>query len=137
AGIQTNDVIVEFNGQAVQNSQDLIAKVAGAGVGQSVTITFLRDVDGKLDHRTVSVVLGDRSDFLDNDDSIAPKEKTDTPKPSSPKLGLTLRELTPQLITDMHLNGKKDLYINNVSQLGQPIDSQRVIINSVKDVVAI
>ena len=130
AGIQTNDVIVEFNGQAVQNSQDLIAKVAGAGVGQSVTITFLRDVDGKLDHRTVSVVLGDRSDFLDNDDSIAPKEKTDTPKLSSSKIGLTLGELTPQLITDMHLNGVKGLYIKSVDPNGLAADVRPNEINS-------
>src|SRR5436190_858179 len=130
SGLQINDVIVEFNGQAVQNSQDLIAKVAGAGVGQSVTITFLRDVDGKLDHRTVSVVLGDRSDFLDNDDSIAPKEKTDTPKPSSSKIGLTLGELTPQLITDMHLNGVKGLYIKSVDPNGLAADVRPNEINS-------
>src|SRR6202163_626110 len=46
AGLQVNDVIVEFNGQPVQDSNDLIAKVAGAAVGQTVVLTFLRDVDG-------------------------------------------------------------------------------------------
>jgi len=130
AGLQINDVIVEFNGQAVQNSQDLIAKVAGAGVGQSVTITFLRDVDGKLDHRTVSVVLGDRSDFLEDNDGIAPKEKTDTPKAGTSKIGLTLGELTPQLITDMHLSGVKGLYIKSVDPNGLAADVRPNEINS-------
>ncbi len=130
AGLQINDVIVEFNGQAVQNSQDLIAKVAGAGVGQSVTITFLRDVDGKLDHRTVSVVLGDRSDFLEDNDGIAPKEKTDTPKAGTSKIGLTLGELTPQLITDLHLNGVKGLYIKSVDPNGLAADVRPNEINS-------
>ena len=130
AGLQINDVIVEFNGQAVQNSQDLIAKVAGAGVGQSVSITFLRDVDGKLDHRTVSVVLGDRSDFLEDNDGIAPKEKTDTPKAGTSKIGLTLGELTPQLITDMHLNGVKGLYIKSVDPNGLAADVRPNEINS-------
>ena len=130
AGLQINDVIVEFNCQAVQNSQDLIAKVAGAGVGQSVTITFLRDVDGKLDHRTVNVVLGDRSDFLEDNDGIAPKEKTDTPKAGTSKIGLTLGELTPQLITDMHLTGVKGLYIKSVDPNGLAADVRPNEINS-------
>src|SRR6266850_3514468 len=43
AGIQANDVIVEFNSQPVANAQDLIQKVAGTPVGQSATLTFLRD----------------------------------------------------------------------------------------------
>src|SRR5256712_2261798 len=60
AGLQPNDVIVEFDGQAVQNSQDLIAKVAGTSVGQTVTLTFLRDADGKLERRTVRVALAER-----------------------------------------------------------------------------
>src|SRR5712672_1787636 len=57
AGLQTNDVIIEFNGQPVQDSNDLIAKVAATAVGQTATLTFLRDVDGKLDRHTVSVTL--------------------------------------------------------------------------------
>src|SRR5438874_11982392 len=36
AGMLDNAVRVDFNGQPVQNSQDLIAKVAGASVGQTV-----------------------------------------------------------------------------------------------------
>src|SRR5229473_5026083 len=47
AGLLPNDVIIELNGQPVQNAQDLIARVAGAAVGQSVALTFLRDTDGK------------------------------------------------------------------------------------------
>src|SRR6267143_1062992 len=49
AGLQVNDVIIEFNGQPVQDSNDLIAKVAATAVGQTANLTFLRDVDGKLE----------------------------------------------------------------------------------------
>src|SRR3981081_2928930 len=41
AGLQINDVIVEFNGQPVQDSNDLIAKVAGAAGGQAGGVSFL------------------------------------------------------------------------------------------------
>src|SRR6267143_639801 len=81
AGLQINDVIVEFNGQPVQDSNDLIAKVAGTNVGQTVTITFLRDVDGKLDRRSVNVSLAERPDLSARDvEVVAPKDKPESAK---------------------------------------------------------
>src|SRR5437870_258018 len=67
AGLQTNDIIVEFNGEPVQDSQDLIAKIAGTPVGQTVSLAYFRDLDGKLDRRTVEVTLGERPDFYPRD----------------------------------------------------------------------
>src|ERR687884_499767 len=54
AGIQTNDVVVEFNGQPVENAQDLINKVASTPVGDSVAVAYLREVGDKLERRTTS-----------------------------------------------------------------------------------
>ena len=130
AGLQVNDVIVQFNGQPVQDSNDLIAKVAATAVGQTVMITLLREVDGKLDRRTVDVALGDRSNFLARDSEVlAPKEKEPGAKTNSARLGLTLAELTPQLITEKHLDGVKGLYVKEVDPNGlaadvRPVDVQ-------------
>lgn len=124
AGLQTNDVIIEFNGQPVQDSNDLIAKVAGTPVGQTVTITFLRDVDGKLDRRTVSVTLAER--LLDTSVSDVEiggaKDRTESAKTSNGRIGLTLAELTPQQITEKHLNGVKGLYVKEVDPNGLAAD---------------
>jgi serine protease Do len=117
AGLQVNDIITEFNGQAVQDSNDLIAKVAGTSVGQTVSLTVLRDVDGKLDKRTVTATLGDRSDYLQDLDASS-RDKNDGSKSNSVRLGLTLAELTPQLITDKHLDGLKGLYVKDVDPNG-------------------
>jgi len=123
AGLQTNDVIVEFNDQPVQDSNDLIAKVAGAAVGQTVSLTFLRDVDGKLDRRTVSVTLAERPDFFARDVEIGgAKDKSETAKTSSGRIGLTLGELTPQQITEKHLSGVKGLYVKDVDPNGLAAD---------------
>jgi serine protease Do len=123
AGLQINDVIVEFNGQPVQDSNDLIAKVAGAAVGQTVVLTFLRDVDGKLDRRSVNVTLAERPDFFARDVEIAgPKEKTESAKTSTGRIGLTLGELTPQQITEKHLDGVKGLYVKEVDPNGLAAD---------------
>ena len=122
AGLQINDVIVEFNGQPVQDSPDLIAKVAGTNVGQSVTLTFLRDNEGKLDRRTVTVTLAERPDFLGRNNDVAPKEKSEDNRSNSARLGLTLAELTPQMIEDQHLNGVKGLYVKEVDPSGLAAD---------------
>jgi len=122
AGIQVNDVIVEFNGQPVQDSNDLIAKVAATNVGQNVNLTYLRDVDGKLERRTAIAMLADRSESISRDNDVAPREKPEKDKSNSARLGLTLSELTPQIIEDKHLNGLKGLYIKDVDPNGLAAD---------------
>jgi serine protease Do len=123
AGLQVNDVIVEFNGQPVQDSNDLIAKVAGTEVGKTVAITLLRDVDGKLDRHTVNVALAERPDLSARDgDPVTPREKPDSSKTTNARLGLTLGELTPQIVADKHLTGVKGLYIKEVDPNGLAAD---------------
>jgi serine protease Do len=123
AGLRVNDIITEFNGQQVQDAQDLIAKVAGTAVGQTVSITFLRDVDGKLEKHSLSVALVERPDFGTRDETIVPTEKkADPPKTTNARLGLTLGELTPQLIADKRLNGVKGLYVKEVDPNGLAAD---------------
>lgn len=122
AGLQVNDVIIEFNGQPVLDHNDLIAKVAGTNVGQSVALTLLRDVEGKLDRRTVTATLADRSESLSGDGETATRSKTDTGKSNSARLGLTLAELTPQLIDEKRLSGVKGLYVKEVDPNGLAAD---------------
>ena len=123
AGLQTNDVIIEFNGQPVQDSNDLIAKVAATAVGQTATLAYLRDIDGKLDRHTVSVTLAERQDLSAGDVEInGTKDKPETVKTSSGRIGLTLGELTPQLITEKHLTGVKGLYVKDVDPSGLAAD---------------
>jgi serine protease Do len=125
-GLQVNDVIVEFDGQPVQDAQDLIMKVAGTPVGQTVTLVFLRETDGKLDRRTVSVTLAERPNpSASRDLETAPgKVKPPPLKSNSSHLGLTLAELTPQLIADRHLVGVRGLYVKEVDPNGIAADAR-------------
>ena len=122
AGLQTNDIIVEFNGEPVQDSQDLIAKIAGTPVGQTVSLAYLRDLDGKLDRRTAQVTLGERPNFYARDSQTSIKDKDNTAKTGAARLGLTLAELTPQLILDKHLTAVKGLYVKEVDPNGLAAD---------------
>ncbi len=122
AGMQSNDIITEFNSQPVLNAQDLIQKVASAPVGASATFTFLRDRDGKLEKMSATAVLGERPDppQLGELDDVTVQKMN--PKESEAKnvlhLGLTLGELTQQLITEKHLAGVRGLYVKEVDPSG-------------------
>jgi serine protease Do len=123
AGMQSNDIITEFNGQPVTNAQDLIQKVAGSPVGEAVAFTFLRDRDGKLEKHTANVVLGERPPppqivEKTSDEPAAPKPKESEPKGNALRLGITLTELTQQLITEKRLTGVRGLYLKEVDPNG-------------------
>jgi serine protease Do len=120
AGIQANDIIVDFNGQPVASAQDLIQRVAGTPVGQSASLVFLRDVDGKLDRRTATVVLIERppANLKDMSQPAKPSSKDSDPKGNGLHLGITLAELTPQLVADKHLTGIRGLYIKEIDPNG-------------------
>jgi serine protease Do len=123
AGMQSSDIITEFNGQPVLNAQDLIQKVAASPVGETVAFTFLRDHDGKLEKLNANVVLGERPKLqqlseLDEPGTVKPKEKESDPKGNGLHLGVTLAELTQQLITDKHLTGVRGLYVKEVDPNG-------------------
>jgi len=126
AGIQSNDIIVAFNGQPVVSAQDLITKVAGSPVGQAAELGYLRDIDGKLEKRTASVVLGERPGLqvTKSADPVAPKDTN--PKGNLPHLGITLQEITQQLIAEKHLTGVRGLYVKEVDPNGLAADVRLV-----------
>jgi serine protease Do len=120
AGIQANDIIVDFENSPVLNAQDLIQRVASTPVGQQTTLVYLRDVNGKLERKTASVVLSERPP-LNQRDWVEPAKTT--PKTSDPKgnalhLGITLTELTPQLVADKHLTGVQGLFVKEIDPNG-------------------
>lgn len=129
AGILTNDIIVEFNGQPVGNAQDLINKVAGTPVGQTVPVAFLRDVGGKMERRTVQVTIGERPGSLaprDLDEPPTPKKDDSTGSGGSTtlRLGLTLAEITPQIVNERHLSGVRGLLVKEVDPNGIAADAR-------------
>lgn len=118
AGLQVNDVIVEFEGRPVQDAQDLIMKVAGTPVGQTVNLVVLRETEGKLDRRIISVTLAERPNFSASRDLETPGKMKLPVKNSNTHLGLTLAELTPQLIAERRLGGVRGLFVKEVDPNG-------------------
>lgn len=118
AGLKVNDVIVEFNGQPVESSPDLIAKVSLAEPEKEAKITFLREVNNKLEKQTVPIMLGERP----SPNSRASLEGDDTPKKLTPggkeavlkPLGLTLEDLTAEAAKTNNLEGQKGVVVKEI-----------------------
>ena len=121
AGLQSNDVIIEFNGHQITNAQDLIQRVASTPVGDSAALTYLRDNDGKLEKRVANVVLGERpliTAIRDAASSTTSKDKPAVTKTNEVHLGIKLAELTQQLVAEKRLNGMRGLYVKEVDPNG-------------------
>jgi serine protease Do len=119
-GLQPNDIIVEFENASVSNAQDLIQRVASTPVGQQVTLTFLRDINGKLEKKTANVALGERPPSPTREwvALTNPNPKSSDPRGNALHLGITLAELTPQLLADRHLTGVQGLYLKEIDPNG-------------------
>ncbi len=138
AGIQTNDVVVEFNNQPVENAQDLINKVASTPVGESVPVIYLREVSDRMERHSTSVTVGERPPRASSSNGGETKPEEEKPgrienlqqegapkekKFERPVLGLKLSELTPQIATERNLKGVRGLFVQDVDPAGIASDA--------------
>jgi serine protease Do len=121
AGIEAGDIIIEINGQQVQNAQDLIIKIAVTPVGQMIPVVVLREVNDKFERKTFNVTLGERPPVLASVDDETPS-RTDAKRPTNLKLGLTLSEITPQIATTNNLKDVRGVIIKEVDPNGIAAD---------------
>jgi serine protease Do len=109
AGIRHGDVVVEVNGQSIRNNRELIDTISYLPIGSEVKITVLRD--GK--RQVLTAKTAERPS-----DGETPEAEEAVAEPVREKLGMSVQELTPEL-----------LRTNNL-----PADLQGVIVTSVKNV---
>jgi serine protease Do len=101
AGIKPGDVVVEFDGKAIEQANELPALVARADVGDSADLTLLRE--GK--EVSVTVKIGELKDEKATEFGAAPK---------SGDLGLTVQNLTPRIAESLGLKKPEGVVITAV-----------------------
>ncbi len=115
AGLQNSDVIIQFNGQTITSSQDLITKVALTEPNKEVPVVFYREINNKLEKQTTTIKLAERPSNNKIYDIDTPKKLVSSDnKPNV--LGLNLVELTSTLATTNKLDGQKGLLIKGIDQ---------------------
>lgn len=117
AGLQAGDVIIEFDGQTVDNAPDLIAKVAAALPDKAVNIVVLRENGPNMERKTLSIKIAERplANIASVDDGERRKLLIDGVKPEEKPFGLSLAELTPTLAATYKLEGQKGLVVKEIS----------------------
>jgi serine protease Do len=130
AGLQSNDIIVEFNNRPVADAQDLINQVAATPVGAAVAVSYLREINNKLERRAATITVAERpapsDDRPDADESkpeAKPKNVGGAEKEQAPSLGIKVSELTPQIANERKLNGVRGLIVQDVDQAGLGFDA--------------
>jgi serine protease Do len=99
AGIKTGDVIVEYDGQRVDDSNQLPLLVARTDVGKSARLNILRD--GK--QIPITVKIGELKD-----------EEVLASRPQPGKLGLTVQNVTPEVAQSLGLDRADGVIITDV-----------------------
>jgi serine protease Do len=107
AGFKPGDVIITFDGKAVEGPRVLPALVANTPVGRSVPVVVLRD--GKP--QTVTVTVGNLADSQEVRAAAAEKVPESQ---GTEKLGLALQELTPELAKQLGVQSDKGVVVTEV-----------------------
>ncbi|MDR1084448.1 MAG: Do family serine endopeptidase [Deltaproteobacteria bacterium] len=102
AGIQHGDIIVEFDGQAIKEYGDLTAIVADTPVGKVVNVVVIRAKKRTTLKMTVARL---------EDDSQPPAG----PEGANIDLGLTLREITPEMAQRWNVTEASGLFVEQVA----------------------
>lgn len=115
AGLQTYDIIVELNGEKVENAQDLIAKVSATAPDKEINIVYLRETNNKLERLTATIKLGEYPSDSQSDDGESPRILGEAGKdaPALP-LGLTVTDLTSPLAASFKLENQKGVLVKAI-----------------------
>lgn len=115
AGLKRGDIITAIDGRDVNTSDEVVRLISSKGPGSKVRLTVLRG--GK--ETTVTASLGDREEGMGVTHAAGPggesqKESNET------KLGITVEELTPQILQELGLGSDTDgVVVTRVSRVSE------------------
>jgi serine protease Do len=105
AGLKPGDIILEFDGKKIEDSEAFRYQVARAKVGAEVPLKVLRG-EKTL---TLNVTLGEQPE-----DMVMAFSRTRT----SQELGISVQELTPELAEQLDLEGQEGVLVTTVDPRG-------------------
>jgi serine protease Do len=122
AGLKVGDTITTVEGKKVSKGSELVDDIASRKPGSKVQIGFLRN--GKRDEATV--IVADRAKlFASRLGEQEDNEDANAPKPS--KMGVTVRNLTPEMADRLDMPSGKGVIVEDVKpgSFAEDIDVSR------------
>ena len=116
AGLEPGDIILEFNGKAVKNRDDLVATVVATKPGTTVPIKIMRDKK----EQTLSITVGELD--LDDETNRAQEQQRTSTEPDdqeSQGFGFTLSPLTADTARRLRAQDAQGVLVSDVEQ-GSP-----------------
>ena len=108
AGLEQGDVIVEVDGNKINDTYDMHRVLSTVAPGTSITIKYIRD--GRL--RTTQLTAMDRENLPSVSRGDAPEEEGPS---ESVRLGISAQNLTPRLATQFNLSEEESgVYVMRV-----------------------
>jgi len=111
AGMETNDIIIRFDGRDVEDTRGLVRIVGNSPVGATVDVVVLRD--GRTE--TLQVTLGRRETAVAVP-AAAPQPETEAEPEELTLSGIELRVLTDDMRDEMGLSDVEGLVIVSVDE---------------------
>ncbi|MGR3468628.1 MAG: Do family serine endopeptidase [Shimia sp.] len=116
AGMETNDIIVEFDGQEVEDTRELVRIVGNSPVGKTVRVIVLRDGE----EETLAVTLGRRETAVA---VPAAQPGPDGPVPQELELlGLTIMPIDDEMREENDLGDIEGLAITAVDESSEAFE---------------
>lgn len=116
AGLQAGDILVEYNGQKIENAADLIGKVSATAPDETVNLVFMRETGARIERKTTAIKLTERpsnNKVIDDESSRRPLGGS---RENLKPFGLTLLELTPALISTYKIaENQKGLLVKEIN----------------------
>jgi len=116
AGIEPGDIILEFNGRAVKNRDELVSTVVSTKPGSTVPVKIMRDKQEK----TLSLTV-DELDLDDEGTRAAEQQRTSIEPDEEPSqgFGITLSALTAETAKRLRASDAQGVLVSDVEQ-GSP-----------------
>jgi len=113
AGLQTGDTITSVNGKNVATGDELVAEISGLKPGTTAKIGYVRN--GKPN--TADVTVADRSKLFAT--RLGDEEEGgEEAQPQESKLGMNVRDITPEMADRMKLPNSKGVIVQEVKPGG-------------------
>jgi serine protease Do len=108
AGLEPGDVIVEYNGRPVPDSDALVSMVVGTKPGTTVPLTIYRNKA----RRSVNITIGELD--LDAEQSTRAARPREDSEPTSTDFGMEIEPITPDVARELELRDRGGAIVSRV-----------------------